>query len=283
MNLTCRLLVLPSAFALMLALAPTTEAAMVGGYLLDGEAGAATPDPAPEQGGNTGLDLKFGSCATYSADTPFSYSGNTSLDTACGPNARVWDGLPRTITDYNFQNTDEFTIKAWVKFEEDGGFRQVVSNRQNNTGNGWYLGITSGEQAFMFVQGMTAGQGRGAQGTTVLNDGEWHSLVGIHNPNFDSDGAIQIYVDGVLEDTSSKSQTEAIDYASFEPVVAIGLGFDGGGGYNDFDGLIDEVGIFDHAFTEAEAIEAFERSMIPEPASLALLGLGGLLMGRRRR
>jgi len=44
-----------------------------------------------------------------------------------------------------------------------------------------------------------------------------------------------------------------------------------------YDGYIDEVRVYDEAL-DAAAIQA----LVPEPATIALLGLGGLLLRRRR-
>ena len=92
----------------------------------------------------------------------------------------------------------------------------------------------------------------------------------------------QLFVDALLE---GKSQTEAFDYTTNGPIFSIGNGFDGGGQFNPFSGLIDEVAVFDHALSQAEVTALFAESMVPEPSTMLLLGLGGLggLVVRRRR
>ncbi|MGB0991227.1 MAG: LamG-like jellyroll fold domain-containing protein [Akkermansiaceae bacterium] len=55
-----------------------------------------------------------------------------------------------------------------------------------------------------------------------------------------------------------------------------------------FDGLIDEIAIWDRELTSTEITEAFNRgnaglAVVPEPSSTALLGLGGLALILRRR
>ena len=262
--------------------APSLHATMLGGYLFDG----TTVD----QGGDTTVDLSLGSCAGYSSDTPFSYSGNMSLDVGCGIQARAALEDPSNIDAFEFENTDAFSIKAWFKSAGAGGFRAVAGQRETGggaqAGNGYYIGIGSDSKAFMFTQGTTVGQGRGATGTSLLDDGEWHSIVGVHDPASDldglGDGEIFLYVDGALENSHKKTQTETIAYGASK--FAVGLNRGVAGNFNAFVGLIDEVGVFDHALTQPEVTAAHENSMVPEPASMLLLGLCGMvsILGRRR-
>ena len=260
-------------FMCLLVIASVASAELVGGYIFDGDAGASTPSIVSDIGGDTSVDLTLGSTAIYTADTPFTYEGNTSLDVAF-PNERAYND---TTTAYHFELRDDpFSVSTWVKFTEDGGWRQVVSLRTNNTGNGWYLGITSGEQAVLFTQGTTAPQGRAATSTSVLNDGLWHHIVGISDPNSDldllGDGEIFMYIDGNLEHTYKKTQTEATDYGT--SIFTIGTGYDTGGYYNRFTGLIDEVAIYNHALTGVEVLALFNATL-PIP--------GGLLEGDANR
>ena len=58
-----------------------------------------------------------------------------------------------------------------------------------------------------------------------------------------------------------------------------------GTGTQDFHGLIDDVAIFNGVLTQGElnTVIASGAAAVPEPGSLALLGLGGLLVARRQR
>ena len=278
--------VLGALLAFGLVSAPLAKAALVAGYLFDGNAGTATPATVAELRGDTSLDLTLGGAAIYDSDTPFvfpSYPGtNTSMDVSGNAAARASNDA---ITAFQFANTDAFSVKAWIKTSTSGvGSQQVVSQRKASTGNGWSLNVLNSGQAQIFMQGMTVSQGRVAQGGPNVDDGQWHLLVGINDPNFDIDGAMQLYVDGILVDTSSKSQTESMDYGNSR--FSVGTGRDlSTGNYNPFTGLIDEVAMFDHALSQTEVTAMFNESMVPEPSTGLLLGLGGLggLAVRRRR
>ncbi len=55
----------------------------------------------------------------------------------------------------------------------------------------------------------------------------------------------------------------------------------------DWDGLIDEVAVWNHALSDADALEIYSLGLngqpVPEPTTLMLLGPGGLSLLRKRR
>ena len=252
--------------------------ARLAGYLFDGQAGTASPGTITDVGGDSTVDLTIGSCSTYNADTPFSYAGNTSFDVSCGVNARAENMVTEA---FEFENTDAFSVSLWMNTTQGDAFQQIVGQRQNNTGNGWYLGLARGPtsvpvdaSAFFFTQGQSSPDGRGANDETAnaaLNDGQWHHIVGVHDPASDldglGDGEIFLYVDGALVASHKKTQTESIDYTSFDPFFNVGTGRDGGGTFSQFGGLVDEVAIFDSALGQSEVDDLFNNSLNAGPGT----------------
>jgi hypothetical protein len=211
------------------------------------------------------------------------------LDTAQGPAiAPVDDGDP-TYDKYEFAS--EFTLGAWVYDREEalqpaeGGW---------NMSHGW-----DGALPRIFP---SIGEGAGLGAAHLLNaDGSvdgWNPNWTIpYNPNtwqhilytFDGDIAY-MYIDGVLN--SSVDRT--------------GIGVNGIGDFKDMDfgfghsthpdqsclwnGMLDDV-FYAHGSVDAATALALARGtldmhtapIVPEPATIALLGLGGLAMFRRKK
>ena len=246
------------------------SAELVGGYLFDGIDGTQTPSTIADLGGDTTVDLSIGGTAIYVADTPFTYDGNTALDVSFDVNERAFNS---TTTAYQFELRDDpFSVSMWVKYTGDHEYQQVVSQHKQETGNGWYLGITSDEQATIFTQ--SVGDTRETTGTTVLNDGAWHHIVGISDPNSDldslGDGEIFLYVDSVLENTYTQTTTNVSDYG--DSVFTVGCGFDMSSDYyNSFAGLVDEVAVYNHALSGTDVL-ALYNATIPIPSEELLDG-----------
>ena len=174
--------------------------------------------------------------------------------------------------------TDElgnsFTISAWYYLapnDSNGSSRYFVFESLNNFDVSY--GISSGDTYASYV-------GQIIVDSTDTSRNAWHHVLHV----FDSDATnttLSVYIDGTFEGSGS-APTSTVDFD------AINLGYyRSDSGDRDWDGLIDEVAIWDRALTTQEVLDVraagLAGSAIPEPGSLALLGLGGLLIARRRR
>lgn len=109
------------------------------------------------------------------------------------------------------------------------------------------------------------------------NDGVWHHLVAVRSGDASSD--LRLFVDGDLVPLTPG--TGSYTKPSTTRIGALDGGVPGG----TFIGLLDEVALWNRALSAVEARALFDAAVVPEPASIVLLGLGmlGLLAGRLRR
>jgi len=134
--------------------------------------------------------------------------------------------------------TGDFTIDAWIKPESKVPDSNII--KQNAGGTGRFGFGVKGEtdlQAYIFHNG-----GPGTMtSTTSMNTGEWYYITARRDS-----GNMSIWVNGVLE----VSQTDSAALESTNTLIS-------GTGGTAADGVIDEVGFWARALSDAEIVQRY--------------------------
>jgi len=148
------------------------------------------------------------------------------------------------IPDQTALNPSSFTLEAWIKTSQTSIGRILAKESTTNGAQRYSLNInvSPGKAEIRF----DASDGSGpvtATSITSVTDIDWHHIAGVFD---DSNDKLMIYVDGVLEATTSTAKTPK---SSSNPLY-IGRFDEQYGNY--FKGIIDEVRIWNTARTQTQ-------------------------------
>ena len=151
------------------------------------------------------------------------------------------------------------TVSAWINTTDYG---EIASWGQDSAGQKWIFRVQESNGTLGAIRVEVNG---GYQvGSIDVRDGEWHHVAAVLADDGSADVTeISLYVDGFLE-SSSAQLDEPVDTA--DGVVRIGKA---PWGSRPFTGLIDDVRIYDKAFTEDEMRQLYGNLLMawqPQPA-----------------
>ena len=271
----------------------------IGSDIYDDPAGAFADDLTGQAGKAT------------SSDTPGAFAGTQSA-LFDGDTTKLWTSA--YTTDLTGSNT--YTVMFWIKAadidQENTSIRlmnvRTKADNTNATAPAWSVegfgnpatGSSGDSMDLRKFSTVLGGGGFTPDATNALARADqaetavWRHVAFVvsnsgHNGNTGNDAFARTYVDGTQVGFFELNDDQnGVSIANTDGVLIIGGGEGLGGGSRDFTGLLDDIALFDGEVSAQDIADIANgdlspASFIPEPSSLALLGLGGLFVARRRR
>jgi Concanavalin A-like lectin/glucanases superfamily len=196
-------------------------------------------------------------------DGALSLDGNGDYVTITG-----YKGIVADRTDPNNPTQRPFSVACWVNTTAAGG-SLVCWGSSDGTGVGGQY------QNFRIDGGrLRAEHGNGRfRGTALVNDGEWHhvAMTVAEGANLQPPGT-QLYVDG-QEDVQGADTSNAQNIWNITADADVGIGVRSSSGDRFFNGMFDDVRIYDRVLDANEVVllAKHPRSYAPDPANGALV------------
>jgi len=193
-----------------------------------------------------------------------------------------------------FDNLDAFSVSMWFNRHTDrndatnhGVDNVLIAESSSAANDNFELG-TDGDQVEIYLDARIGNSGvdktvRSAVPGGIAND-VWHHVVVTYDK---ADGGLKLFFNGAFVASWSEFTTN-VDASGSSP-LSLGIARVGSNNWGDFDGLIDEVGIWNRALSPEEIAYLYGdgngRLIIPEPATVAIVlcGLAFLKAGERLR
>jgi uncharacterized repeat protein (TIGR01451 family) len=162
--------------------------------------------------------------------------------------------------DFDWGLTDSFSIAFWMQTDSAStcaGNEVIIGRDDSTTDLHWWAGCSDGGLATFYLvdkSGTTAS----VTGGTVT-DGAWHHVVAIRDAD---ENEIRIYVDGATGNPTAVTYTDSFDSST----AALNIGWiDLSSGFHRFDGIVDEVALYDRALSTAEIQQQYDDGLAGGP------------------
>ena len=264
----------------VLAIGASADAARI--FYVDAFDPGADPNNTWKDWGPYGSHMGL-SNTTYS-DANDSYSFNGSSSGATGPTA-VEDN-------FDFENNEAFSIVVYFKGNAGGAGTDplVIKHEYDavNLNRGYELSL-SDEGGYQTMRASLNSDRAIRKHTHAFGDGQWHMVMWTVDAGDNTTAAHDVYADGSTTELSEFYGNEGTVSGTMLNSGPVQIGyelFSAGGAGSWFLGEIGIVEIWDEALPASYISTRWNSGSpdrVPEPATMALLGIGGLMVLRRRR
>jgi hypothetical protein len=244
-----------------------THAALKGYWAFDEGSGTTTADSTATYSDANFTNLTAGawSSDTHAGGDPYSIEfGNAT------------NGLNGYVNLGNLGLTGPATVSLWVKADALSDNDRLYSQADGTPNASGAINVSQGSDNGP-VRVWDGGNWQTIAPANSISVNAWHHLAFVYG----SDTTLTIYIDGVAQTPFGTGV--AFDFSAAS--MGIGARFVDTYGQT-FNGLIDDVSIWNEALSSTKisqlAAGASPLTVAPEPASLALVAAGGLLLIRRR-
>jgi len=253
----------------VLLVAATAQAALVSHFAMNENTGTTTADSVAGNDGGT-LTANVG----WSTDTPDSSTSSLSFPGSGSGIATSYVSVTGSTPGTYVSPTSAFSVSVWFKADSIVGTAgKSIVTLPSSTGNAFqlFLGAISGLSGYDGICIGSAGSTFARLRTTdmtnpeaTLGDNTWHNvIVSFDGVNATAASSYAIYLDDVSQTLGAASSYGGVNNSDLI-IGGVTTRTD-----TNFNGLIDELKVYD--------------TVIPEPATMSLLGIGGLLALVRRR
>lgn len=165
-----------------------------------------------------------------------------------------------------------FTISAWVKFNNFSDYNEIIAHDENGGGDDGYIlrtDQTTGTVTFSALNG----NGFTSQSLTsseTLVAGNWYHVLGIYDDSYN----LRVYINGIEDFNSPKIASGDVTYSVTTNVNFGRRGGTAGPNTQMADGVIDEVLIYNRALTATEVQDLYGsgQATFQNPSNQGLVG-----------
>lgn len=143
--------------------------------------------------------------------------------------------------------TNDFSVSVWIK-DSAALNRGIICSGNRSGTSGWMLYRTSANKVAFAVYTVN---NRVATSTTSINTGTWINVIATFEKNGTASQQVKIYVNGTFEGQSGWASAQTPTYGG---TIYKQIGFPYNN-TNNFQGLIDEVSVFDRLLSSTEISE----------------------------